>query len=419
MKRVLLVVGIICLLFVSTGVGVVGGVVLDRTVLSAVAPSDIIPAGAIQQFKLMGEAWNTIEQVYVDRSALDAQKLAYGAIAGMVDALGDTGHSRFLSPDMVKEEQKFTNGEFEGIGVEVQTNGRYTVVIAPIDNTPAQKAGLRPGDVILKVDGVDMTGLPLTEVQAHILGAAGTPVTLTILTPSTGVTRDVTLVRARIALQNVTWAILPGTTVAHIRVAAFSQGVTNDLRKAIAGAQQQGATALILDLRSDPGGLLDEAVGVASQFLAGGNVLQVKDVNGKVSAITVQGNASAPDIPMAVLIDGGTASAAEIVAGALQDAHRGVLVGETTFGTGTVLRSFNLSDGSALLLATQEWLTRDGRQIWHKGISPDVEVPLAPDAQPLLPSGERSLTAEDVQKSTDTQVLKALETLKQSVQQTQ
>ena len=199
-----------------------------------------------------------------------------------------------------------------------------------------------------------------------------------------------------------------------MRIAAFSDGVTRDLRRALQAAREQGATALILDLRSDPGGLLDESIGVVSQFLSDGNALQVRNVEGEVTAIPVRGNPAAPETPLAVLIDGGTASAAEIVAGALQDAQRAVLIGETSFGTGTVLRSFGLSDGSSLLLATQEWLTREGRQIWHVGVAPDVEVALAPEAEPLLPSGERDMTAEQLQAATDDQVLKALEMLRQS-----
>jgi carboxyl-terminal processing protease len=174
-------------------------------------------------------------------------------------------------------------------------------------------------------------------------------------------------------------------------------------------------TGLVLDLRSNPGGLLSEAVGVASQFLGEGNVLLVKDGQGKITPIPVQSGGVTLDIPVVVLVDRGTASAAEIVTGALQDAKRAAVVGETTFGTGTVLQEFPLSDGSALLLAIEEWLTLDGRVIWHQGLDPDVVVTLPSDVDLLLPLTERDLTAEQMRDSGDVQLLKALELLGQPV----
>jgi carboxyl-terminal processing protease len=396
----------------TLGLGTVGGVLLDRQVLAAYAEPSAAQTPAPADLSLVQEAYTMIQRVYVDRTALQAQQLEYGAISGMVDALGDTGHSRFLSPAMVKQESEMTQGQFEGIGVEVQTKNGAVVVVAPIDGTPAQRAGLRPGDIIAKVNGRDITGLPLEQVVGMILGPTGTSVTLTIMNPDNGQTRDVTLVRARIAVQNVTWNQLPGTTIAHVRIAAFSQGVSKDLQKALSEVRAQGMTGIILDLRSDPGGLLDEVIGIASQFLKSGDVLLEKDAQGNTTPVPVQSVGAVTDLPMVVLINGGTASAAEILAGALQDAHRATLEGETTFGTGTVLSQFRLSDGSALLLATEEWLTPAGRVIWHQGISPDVTVALPPDASPLLPEGESGLTAAQLKASSDAQLLRALDLLK-------
>jgi carboxyl-terminal processing protease len=411
MKRWLRLLGMLGLILLALVLGLAGGVLLDRQVWFAIAPPSNIPADATSNFQLMAEAWNVIQQIYVDRTALQPSLLTYGAISGMVDALGDTGHSRFLTPQMVKEQNNFTQGQFEGVGAEVQMKDGHVVIVAPIDDSPAQRAGLRPGEIILKVNGEDVTGLPLDQAVGRILGPAGTSVTLTILNPNTGRTQDVTLVRARIALHNVTWESLPGTKVAHVRIAAFSQGVTQDLQEALADIQQQGLTGLILDLRNDPGGLLDEAVGTASQFLKGGTVLLEKDAQGQTTPVAVQAGGVAPDIPMVVLVNGGTASAAEIVSGALQDAQRATLVGETTFGTGTVLGEFRLSDGSALLLATEEWLTPSGRVIWHQGISPDVIVSLPPDVAPLHPTAERDMTPAQLQSSGDVQLSRALDLL--------
>jgi carboxyl-terminal processing protease len=393
------------------GLGMVGGVVLDRRVWIAFVPPSNVPADAADSFRLMAEAWNIIQEVYVDRPALQAQRLTYGAISGMVDALGDTGHSRFLSPERLEAYRTFAQGQFEGIGAYVEVKDGHVVIAAPMDGSPAQRAGLRAGDVILKVDGENVANLPLDEVVKRVMGPEGTSVTLTILSHDTGQARDVTLVRARITVHNVTWQRLPGTTVAHVRLVAFSHGATEDLRKALQEIQQQGLTQVILDLRNDPGGLLDEAVSTTSQFLGSGNVLLEKDAQGQVKPVPVSEGGIALKMPLVVLVNQGTASAAEIVAGALQDAGRAKLVGETTFGTGTVLGEFGLSDGSAMLLATQEWLTPNGRVIWHQGIVPDVVIALPATASPLHPEAEADMTPDQLRASKDVQLLRALDLL--------
>jgi len=408
-KQILVMIAIIILM---TGSGFAGGVVVDRLAQPPVKTETItVPAGSSTDFQLMVDAWTLIHKNYVDQSAVKDSVLTYAAISGMVDSLGDTGHSRFLSPDMVKSEQQFTNGSFEGIGAEVQMQNNHVVIVAPIDGSPAQKAGVAPGDIILKVDGVDMTGQSLEAVVQRILGPAGTKVTITLQNPETKVVRDLTITRAKITVENVTWSMIPGTTIAHIHISGFSNGVTQQLKTILGNIQAQGATGLILDLRNDPGGLLSESIGVTSQFLTGGSVLEEKDVNGSIHQEPVQAGGLAHNIPMVVLINQGTASAAEIVSGAIQDAKRAPLVGATTFGTGTVLEEFSLPDQSAMLLATQEWLTPKGRTIWHQGISPDQSISLPSDTIPLFPSAESSLTPAQVQSSGDAQLLKALQIL--------
>jgi carboxyl-terminal processing protease len=362
-------------------------------------------------FHLMAEAWNAIQNQYVDRSAVQPKEMTYGAISGMVESLGDTGHSTFLTPEMAKDLKNLERGEFKGVGLEIQMKDGHIVIVAPIDDSPAQKAGLRPGEIILEVAGQDITDLPLNRVVERITGKAGTKVALTLQDPHTGHTRQVTLVRAAIKLHEVTWYRLPGTSIAHVRLASFDAGVTRDLEKALTAIQKEELNGIVLDLRNNPGGLLDEAVGVASQFLASGNVLLAKDAKGQLEHVEVEPGGLATNLPVVVLINEGSASAAEIVAGALQDNHRAQLVGQTTFGTGTVLGEFKLSDGSALLLAIEEWLTPDGHSIWHKGIMPRFVVPLAPEADALLPATERQLTAAQLQASEDRQLLRALELL--------
>jgi carboxyl-terminal processing protease len=313
---------------------------------------------------------------------------------------------------MVKAEQSQIAGELEGIGALLQLKDGHPVILAPMDNSPAIKAGLRPGDRILEVDGLDATNWTLNEVVEHVTGPAGTEVKITLQRADGEEIYTVTIKRAKIIIQNVTWQMLPGTKIAHIRIASFSQNVADNLQTILRQARKQGATSIVLDLRNNPGGLLSQAVGVGSQFLADGNILLQKDAQGRVQQVQVQPGGLATDLPMVVLINGGSASAAEIVAGALQDYERAKLVGETTFGTGTVLLNFPLADGSALLLATEQWLTPKSRVIWHKGIAPDVEVKMDAALMPSIPETERNLTADGLLKLNDPQLLKAIELLK-------
>ncbi len=402
------------ILLISVGVGLVGGILLDRQGLVAFAPSSTRATETALNWRLLTEAWRTVQRSYVGRSAVQPRQLTYGAINGMVEALGDTGHSSFLTPEMVDLMRSMTEGQFEGIGAEIQMKDKRVVIVAPLDNSPAQRAGLRPGDIILQVNQEAVSRFPLEQVVQRIRGSKGTTVTLTLLDPNTEQTRDVTVTRARVAVHNVTWQQVPGTMVVHVRIAGFSQGVTHDLQQALTALEQQGLTHIVLDLRNNPGGLLNEAVTTASQFLSSGTVLLVRDAHGTTTPVPVQKQGVAPGLPLVVLINQGTASAAEIVAGALQDAHRAVLVGETTFGTGTVLKPFPLSDGSALMLAIEEWLTPNGRVIWHQGIAPDVVVSLTPPATPLLPDAERTITAAQLQASDDAQLLRAVHLVTQA-----
>ncbi len=374
-------------------------------------PSKTIPAKAGADFQLMAEAWNEIERVYVDRAAVNPRTLTYGAISGMVEALGDTGHSRFLTPEMVKQERHLTQGELEGIGAELQMKNSQVVIVAPMDDSPALKAGLKPGDIILKVNGEEIGGLPMEQLVNRILGPSGSLVKLNILNPGTNRAFDVSIVRARVTIHSITWHRLPGKRVAHLRIAIFSKGVTKELRKTLVDMEKEGITGLILDLRNNPGGLFDEAVSTASQFLKDGNVLLERNSAGKIEAVPVEPGGVGLSFGMVALVNGGTSSGAEIVAGALRDGHRARLVGEKTFGTGTVLQEIRLSDGSALLLAIREWLTPAGHRIWHRGITPDVVVPLPPEAIPLLPVTEKGMTAEQLKASRDTQFLRALDDL--------
>ena len=359
----------------------------------------------------MEQAVHIIQRNYVDHSAVKPTLMTYGAISGMVDSLGDTGHSTFLSPGMANQLKNTERGEFKGIGVEIQMREGTVVVVAPLDNSPAQRAGLRAGDAILKVNGQDIAGWPLHRVVKRITGPAGTRVRLTVLSSRTGNTREVSITRAAIKLQEVTWAQLPGTAIAHLRIASFSGNVAKDFRSALIEIRARKLRGIVLDLRNNPGGVLGDAIEIASQFLQSGNVLLVKDGKGRIEPVPVRKGGIATDIPVAVLVNQGSASAAEIVASALRDSRGAQLVGETTFGTGTVLGEFKLSDGSALLLAIKEWLTPKGESFWHKGVTPQVKLGLPDDASPLLPENEKDMTSEQLRSGADHQLLRAIEIL--------
>ena len=404
----------LCLVFLA--LAWVGGASQGCHLISHDDPPQASSTEVAPDFRLMTEAWETIQKVYVDRAAIKPKLMTYGAIGGMVDSLGDTGHSHFLTPEMLQQERNFTKGKLEGIGAEVRMRNNQVVVVAPIDGSPAEKAGLKPGDIILKVNGEETVGLPLSQVVGKILGPTGTQVKLTVLKPRTDHAVDVTIIRASITLHGVSWQRLPGTTVAHLRIMAFSQGVSKELRRALIAIGEERLSGLILDLRNNPGGLFDEAVNAASEFLPSGNVLLEKDAAGKTTPVPVRSGGVATRLPMEVLINAGTSSGAEIVAGALQDAHRGTLVGEKTFGTGTVLSSFPLSDGSALMLAIKEWLTPSGHVIWHRGVSPDVTVPLLADVMLLRPDTEKEMSPDQLRTSEDLQLLRALELLSEPMQ---
>ncbi len=262
----------------------------------------------------------------------------------------------------------------------------------------------------LAVDGTTTDGESVDEAVTRVRGPEGEDVVLTIGRAGAA-DFDVTITRRTFDLPLVSWAMVPGTTIAMIRLDQFATGATDGMKQAITAAKQDGATGIVLDLRSNAGGYVGEAVGIASQFLADGIVYQAYDRSGVRKDAEVVAGGLATDIPLVVLANGDTASAAEIVSGAIQDAGRAEVVGEKTFGTGTVLGRFDLSDGSALRIGVERWLTRDGRPIWHEGLEPDIAVSLPDAAQPVLPDTLRDMTAGQFRASDDDQVKRAVELL--------
>src|ERR671916_2112471 len=355
------------------------------------------------------EAHDTVRKNYGDQKSIDPKKETYGAIEGMLETLGDDGHTRFLTPEERKQNDQSLSGTYVGIGVQLEEKNGEVVVAAPIDGSPAEEAGISSDDVLLAVDGKSVRGDEVSEVVEKVKGPEGTSVELTVR--HEGERRAYDLQRAEIDSPVASWVLIPGTNVALVLLSSFSDDSAQELQNAFEEAQASGARRFILDLRNNPGGRLDQAVEMAGYFLEPESVVYIrKEASGRREEITVEGDPESTEAPLAVLVDGGSASSAEILAGALRDNDRAPVVGETTFGTGTVLSEFVLSDGSSILLGVAEWLTPDGDSIRESGVVPEVKVPLEEGAEPLTPGGARSLSSEEILKR-DAQLRRAYEKL--------
>ena len=409
MKRLLKITLISITLFLLTSTAFGAGIILggSRILEPGVVRAQAQPA----EFEVFWQVWNLAHRHFIDQEALDTTRLTYGAINGLIQALGDEGHTRFLTPEEVARQRTDISGSFFGIGARVGIEDGLPVIVSPFDGSPAEEAGVKAGDIIIEVDGQDVTGMSLSETVDLIRGERGTPVTLTVFRPDISESLEITITRDEIKIPAASWAMIPGTDVAVIRLSQFSANLDDNVKEAVQQANEAGAAAFILDVRNNPGGLLDQAIQVTSEFLSSGNVLLQEDANGNRDGFEVRPDGVATDIPIVVLINEGSASSSEIFAGAIQDHERGVVIGETTFGTGTVLRNFELDDGSALLLGTSQWLTPDGRLIRKQGIEPDVTVDLPVGANLIAPTELEEMTVAELLESEDLQLLKALEVL--------
>jgi carboxyl-terminal processing protease len=358
---------------------------------------------------LYAEALNVVRNNYVDQGDIHSKKEAYGAIEGMLKTLGDNGHTRFLTPEERKQNDQSLSGTYVGIGVQLETKGGEVVVAAPIQGSPAEKAGISPDDVLVAVNGKSVEGDDISQIVQKVKGPEGTTVELTVRRD--GQERKYYLRRAKINSPVVSWAMIPDSDVAVVQLSSFSDNSAQELQDAFGKARAAGARRFILDLRNNPGGRLDQAVQMAGFFLKPGSVVYIrKDASGKRQEIKVDGDPKSTGAPLAVLVNGGSASSAEILAGALRDDGRATVIGETTYGTGTVLSEFVLRDGSSILLGVAEWLTPDGDFIRKTGIEPDVKVPLKKGTEPLTPDRIRDLSKGQILEG-DAQLRAAYEKL--------
>ncbi len=346
-------------------------------------------------FSLFWDTYNKLKDHFVSPEKITNQAILYGAIHGMTQALGDP-YTDFFDPDEARTFQQDLAGSFSGIGVEVGLKKDQLTVIAPLKDTPGDRAGLKAGDQIIKIDGTSTTDMAVDQAVGMIRGKQGTKVTLTIFREGWTATKDIVIVRDVIKLVAVDWELKNGD-VAYIHMYQFDQNLANDFNTVAHQILQSGAKKIVLDLRNNPGGYLEICQQVAGWFLEKGNVITVEDYGqGRQPDIfSANGNAAFANYPMVILMNSGSASASEILAGALRD-DRGVqLVGEKSFGKGSVQEVIDLQDGKSFLKVTvAKWLTPKGASISEIGLNPDAAV---------------EITDEQLKAAKDPQLEKALE----------
>ncbi|OLB02657.1 MAG: carboxyl-terminal protease [Verrucomicrobia bacterium] len=376
------------------------------------------------QISIFAKALELIRQDYVDQNKTSYHDLINAAMKGMLSSLDP--HSQFMDPDDFRDMQDDTRSRFNGLGIEVSMKNGLPTVITAMEDTPAAKAGILSGDQILRVNGISTERMDLQDAINVLRGPAGAKLTLTLLRPSTKEIKEYTLQRAEIKIQSVKGARLldPELTgpykIGYIRLVQFNEPTADELSKALDELQKQGMQALVLDLRNNPGGLLNSAVDVCALFLPPNT--KVVSTQGRVASqqhdySTSGAKKERPSFPMVVLINEGSASGAEIVAGALKDLHRAVLVGETTFGKGSVQNVMQLPDGSAVRFTTAKYYTPSKQVIQGNGVTPNIRVAMTAEQERSLFAlrNTGNMKPEDdkgIIKARDPQMLRAIDALK-------
>jgi carboxyl-terminal processing protease len=342
------------------------------------------------------ETWQYVHEQYIDQP-VDDTKLMQGAIEGLLDSLGDK-HTGYMDPDTYNQITAPLDGSYEGIGASVDTSGDLLTIISAMPDSPAEAAGLRPGDAVIKVNGEDVTKTDPNIVLKSVKGPAGTDVTLTIQRIDIEDPIDVTITRQKIDLKSVNSEMMDGN-IAYVRISTYGETTTEELKSALTTLLAQNPKGLILDLRYNSGGYLITAIEVISQFIPSGVVMYEQEQNGEVTSYSAEPGGLATEIPLVVLVNEGSASASEITAGAIQDLGRGTIVGVTTYGKGSVQNWIPLDNNQgAVRITVARWLTPNHRQINEVGLTPDIVI---------------ELTQEDADAGIDTQLNKAIEILSQ------
>ena len=354
-----LAVTIIFSIFIGIGIGAVK----SDTVFAVAKTYD--------ELEIFADVMTLIENNYVDE--VDTHSLIEGAIKGMLKTLDP--HSSYMNPEIFREMQVETDGEFGGLGIEITIDDGILTVVTPMEETPAWKAGMKAGDKIVMIEGQSTYDMTLMDAVRLMRGKKGTPVTITIVREGLEESKDITIVRDIIHVKSVKYTMLPDNW-GYVRIRSFAKDTSLEMRNGISELKKNGMRGLVLDLRNDPGGLLDQAVAVSEYFLKKGELIvytkgRLSQQNMRFSASGTSGDS---DYPMVVLVNSGSASASEIVAGALQDLKRAIIVGVTTFGKGSVQTIIPLKSNSGLRLTTARYYTPSGRQIQGVGIQPDIVV---------------------------------------------
>jgi carboxyl-terminal processing protease len=403
--------------------------VLGAALAVGVVSSQIVNAqGTYEDLRSFVDVLNVIKKNYVDE--VKTKDLVSGAIKGMLSSLDP--HSGYMSPEAFKEFQVETKGEFGGLGIQISMKDSILTVIAPIEDTPAYKAGIKAGDKILKIDGESTKNMSIQDAVSKMRGPKGKPVTLNIFREGWTEPKDIPIVRDIIKIKSVKSKMLKDD-IGYIKLTQFQEMTSDDLTKALKDLKEKGMKSIILDLRNDPGGLLNSAVDVAGQFLPPKKlVVYIKGRTGdKIEYFTEGDDPTYTDLPMVVLVNQGSASASEIVAGALKDWNRAVIVGVQTFGKGSVQTLIPLSDGAGLRLTTAKYYTPSGVSIQNVGITPDIIVKLeAKDGKGISVIREKDLEGHlqnekniqapddedkvplEVQEKDDVQLQRAIDALK-------
>ena len=354
-------IGIISILVVaSLAIAFGAGCIIGNDNIS----SDDLGMGVVEQ------VWGIIWDEYVDRDKLDASTLSQGAIEGLVEALDDP-YSSYLNPESFELSMGGISGKFEGIGAYVGMRDDKITIIAPITGSPAEQAGIRAGDIVLEVEGEPVDDMTLNEVVLLIRGPKGTTVEIMVQHMDENLPVKLSIVRDEIKLSSVYYELMDD--IAYIHISNFSERTNEELTPVIDEIEADSAKGIVLDLRSNPGGLLDSVVDVTSRFVENGYVLFSEDNKGNRNSYAVKNSGKKTDLPIAILTDNFTASASEVLSGALQDFDRAVVIGTVTYGKGSVNTLHTLKDGSGVYITTHRWLTPNGRMIEGKGITPDFE----------------------------------------------
>ena len=351
--------------------------------------------GGNVKFDLYWEVWDTLHEKYVDKENIKEKELFYGSLEGMVEAMGDP-YTTFMNPKEAKEfQESMSETSFEGIGAEISIRDNMLTVVAPLDGRPADKAGLQPGDKILAIDGTSTANISLDEAVQRIRGEKGTDVTLTIARDSFEAPQDISVTRGKIVVESVRTKMKDGVYV--IEITNFKNNTVGLFHEAVREALKKDPEGIVLDVRNNPGGYLQGAVAVASEWVENGNVVIEDFGNGEKKEYEAEGRARLKDYNTTVLINKGSASASEIVAGALQDHGEATIVGEQSFGKGSVQTLERFSNNASVKISVARWLTPDGSTIEGEGITPDVKV---------------KMTEEDYKEVNDPQLKRAIKIIK-------